>query len=66
MEILTELFSEGYVKGFLIRNTKTVHYVAGLDEITITMKEIEYLQDNSKMEQVYNTLKEIRDWVSGI
>ena len=30
------------------------------------MQGIEYLQDNSKMKKVYNALKGVRDWFTGI
>ncbi|HAX52161.1 MAG TPA: hypothetical protein DCX82_09535, partial [Lachnospiraceae bacterium] len=61
-----DLLEERYIKGFEIIGTKTGRAVCGLEDITITMKGIEYLQDNSKMKQVYNLLKEVKDWVPGL
>lgn len=67
LDILVELLEEGYVKGFSIRKTKgTGICVLGLTDITITMKGIEYLQDNAKMKKVYETLKEVKDWFPGL
>ena len=66
LSIFSDLLDEGYVKGFQVVNTKSGKYVLGLENMTITMKGIEYLQDNSKMKQVYEVLKEIRDWVPGL
>ena len=63
LDILSELLDEGYVKGFEVLQTKSGRCVCGLEDIGITMKGIEYLQDNSKMKQVYNALKEVKDWV---
>jgi hypothetical protein len=66
LDILADLLEERYIKGFEIIGTKTGRAVCGLEDITITMKGIEYLQDNSKMKQVYNLLKEVKDWVPGL
>lgn len=66
LDILSDLLEEGYIKGFEIIGTKTGRAVCGLEDIGITMKGIEYLQDNSKMKQVYNALKEVKDWVPGL
>lgn len=63
LDILSELQSEGYVRGLLIGKTKTGRIVSGLEDIDITMKGIEYLQENSKMKKVYEALKEAKDWV---
>ena len=54
LDILLDLKDEGYIKGVRLEN------------LSVTMKGIEYLQDNSKMKQVYNVLKEIKDLVPGL
>lgn len=66
LDILSDLLEEGYVKGFDIINTKTGRCVLSIEDIKSTMKGTEYLQDNSKMKQVYSVLKEVKDWVPGL
>lgn len=66
LDILCELREAGYVKGFQVKETKTGRCISSLDGLDITMKGIEYLQDNSKMQQVYHALKEVRDWMPGL
>lgn len=67
-EILAELLEAGYIKGIKMRKTKGTggYCVGGLADIDITMKGIEYLQDNSKMKKVYEALKEVKDWIPGL
>lgn len=64
LDIVGEATEKGYIRGALIRETKTGRVVAGLEGMTITMDGIEYLQDNSKMKKVYESLKELKDWTS--
>lgn len=64
LDIVEEATGKGYIKGALIRKTKTGRMVAGIENMTITMDGIEYLQDNSKMKKVYEALKELKDWTS--
>lgn len=66
LDILSDLLDEGYVKGFKILETKTGRCILSLEDIGITMRGIEYLQDNSKMKKVHEALKEVRDWVPGL
>lgn len=64
-DIISELFENGYVRGVKIVNTKSGR-ILNIDDMYITMKDIEYLQDNSKMKQVYSALKEVKDWIPGM
>lgn len=64
LDIVEEATGKGYIKGALIWKTKTGRMVAGIENMTITMDGIEYLQDNSKMKKVYEALKELKDWTS--
>lgn len=48
-DIISELFENGYVRGVKIVNTKSGR-ILNIDDMYITMKGIEYLQDNSKNE----------------
>lgn len=66
LSILEELLETGYVKGFFVKHSKTGKYVMNLEEIEITMNGIEYLQENSKMKQIYKMAKEIKDFIPGM
>ncbi|MBQ7314927.1 MAG: hypothetical protein IJW83_02870 [Clostridia bacterium] len=68
LDILAELLNEGYIKGILMRKTKGTgsYCVGGLEDIDITMKGIEYLQDNSMMNKVRNILQELKNLIPGI
>ena len=66
LDILLDLKDEGYIKGVRFIETKTGRCVTGMENLSVTMRGIEYLQDNSKMKQVYNVLKEIKDLVPGL
>ena len=66
-DILCDLLQEGYVKGFSVRVTKgTGRCICGLENINITLKGIEYLQENSTMKKVYEKLKEVKDLIPGL
>lgn len=52
----------------LIRGFKATKYVNGTqigwwDKAEVTMKGIQYLDENSKLAKGYKTFKEIRDWL---
>ncbi|MEG0228781.1 MAG: YjcQ family protein [Lachnospiraceae bacterium] len=66
LDIFEEMKDEGYVKGFKILNTKTGRCAISLEDISITMKGIEYIQDNSKMQKVKEVLKTIKDIAPGL
>ena len=53
------------IQSFTSFNTKSGR-ILNIDDMYITMKGIEYLQDNSKMKQVYSVLKEVKDWIPGM
>lgn len=61
LSIIAELLENGYITGVKIRETKTGRAISGLDEIDVTLKGIEYLQENSMMKKVFNALKDIKD-----
>lgn len=63
-----ELLDAGYIGGFTVHATKTGRYLSSdwLDSVKITMSGIAYLQDNSKMKQMYELAKEVRDWIPGM
>lgn len=64
-DIISELSENGYIKDALIKHTKTGR-ILNIDNISITMKGIEFLEENSKMKQVHNALKELKDWIPGL
>lgn len=66
LAILAELLDNGYIKGLIIRDTKTGRVVSNLEEINITMKGIEYLQENSTMKKVTEALKNVKDIIPGL
>lgn len=66
VSIISELYHNGYINGLKIRETKTGLFLGELDEIDITFKGIEYLQENSMMKKVYNALKDIKNIAPGL
>ena len=68
LDILAELLAEGYIKGILMRKTKGTgsYCVGGLEDIDITMKGIEFLEDNSMLQKVKEALKDIKNMLPGI
>lgn len=66
LEIFEELIEAGYIKGVIIENTKTGRHITSPEDMTITMKGIEYLQENSKMKKVCEALKTIKDIAPGL
>ena len=68
LDIMEELLDAGYIGGSTVHATKTGRYLSSdwLDSVKITMSGIAYLQDNSKMKQMYELAKEVRDWIPGM
>ena len=66
VSIICDLIDEAYISGAKYRKTKTGKALTGLDDIEITLKGVEYLQENSMMKKVYSALKEIKDIAAGI
>ncbi|MDB0439345.1 head protein [Clostridioides difficile] len=63
IDILGFLQNEG-----LIRNFKTTKYINGTqigwwDKAEVTMKGIQYLEENSTLAKNYKKIKEVRDWL---
>lgn len=67
-DIMEELLDAGYIGDFTIHAAKTGRYLSSdwLDSVKITMSGIVYLQDNSKIKQMYALAKEVRDWIPGM
>ena len=63
LSILEFTQEEGLIKGAKFAHTKTEPTVGWWDNAKVTMKGIQYLEENSTKVKVYKTLKEVRDWL---
>lgn len=50
--VIEELLKHGYIKGIIIRGTKTQKVISLKDDFGITLEGVEYLQENSMMGKV--------------
>lgn len=66
VEIMRNLLDDGYVKGYSVRRYLSGAAITGLEDIQITPKGIEYLQENNMMRKVLTYLKEIGELVPRI
>lgn len=64
-EIIDMCQNEGFISGanFSRGGRGNLILIAFLDNVKLTFKGIEYLNDHSKTMQTYRGLKEIRDWL---
>lgn len=60
--ILKTLSEEGYIVGVVPISSLSGDSIK-IDNLQITPKGIEYLQDNSKMQKIKEALKETRSWL---
>lgn len=65
-EIWAELLHKGYTKGYVVREAGRNVCITGLRDAKVTMDGIEYLENNSTMKKVYETLKEVKSWIPGL
>lgn len=61
--ILISLLNDGYISGINPRNTKSGIAWGNIENIMITPKGIEYLFENSMLQKVKKTLKDVKDIV---
>lgn len=61
LDIMEELIDNGYIKGMLIRNTKSGRLVSGIEDIALTLDGEAYLRDNTMMKKVAEALKDAKD-----
>lgn len=54
--VIEELDQHGYIKGVIIRDTKTQKIIMLKDDFGITLEGVEYLQENSMMSKVKDFL----------
>ncbi|MEG0923544.1 MAG: YjcQ family protein [Anaerovoracaceae bacterium] len=53
----------GYIKGAIVKKNINGDTIIDGDNIRITLKGLEYLQENSMMRQIYNTAKGIKETI---
>lgn len=58
---LEMMLDVGYVKGVMLRETITGDFIVDAKDIRITLKGLEYLQENSIMQKMYNAAKGVMD-----
>lgn len=67
IDIYRNLFEDSYLTGSrIVMDDSNKDYIEDYSSVRITTKGIEYLQDNTKMKQVYRALKEIKGWIPGM
>ena len=65
-DILIELLDSGYIKGVAVMKAVNQPDRIKVDELAITLKGIEYLQDNSKMKKAAGCVKTVLDYLKDI
>lgn len=63
IEMMNDL---GYIKGAVVKLNVNGDLVYDCDNMRITLKGLEYLQENSIMRKIYNAAKGIKDVVPGL
>lgn len=66
LEIWASMLEKGYTKEYSVREVGRNVYVTGIADAKITMDGVEYLENNSTMKKVYETLKEAENWIPGL
>lgn len=56
----------GYIKGDSIQSNVVSELMVEVDDIRITLKGLEYLQENSIMQRIYKAAKGIKDVIPNI
>lgn len=56
----------GYIKGADVRQTIDGEMMVDMDDLRITLKGLEYLQENSIMRKIYNAAKGIKEITPGL
>ncbi len=64
--ILEMLFDAGYIKGISIRKYEDGDFIVILNDIRITLKGLEYLEENTLLRRVQKELKGIKDSIPGM
>lgn len=66
LEIWASILGKGYTKGYSVREVGKNVYISGVQNAKITMDGVEYLENNSTMKRMYETLKEAKGWIPGL
>lgn len=61
--IIKSLVKENYIEGVKVTKTNRGHLINGLKNTLITVKGIEYLQENNRMQKMKGIFKDIKDIV---
>lgn len=56
----------GYIKGVELYENITGDMIVNADDIRITLKGLEYLQENTIMQKMYNAAKGVKEVISGL
>ena len=60
------MYDVGYIKGVTVQKTITGDWMIDTENIRITLKGLEYLQENSIMQKIYKTAKGIKESIPGL
>ena len=66
LAILLMLLESGYIQGFAIEEDLAGRYLVSQGRPRITLKGLEYLNENSTMKKIYKALKGIKDITPGL
>ena len=66
LEIWASILEKGYTKGYSVREVGRNIYISGIANAKITMDGVEYLESNSMMKKIYETIKEAKSWIPGL
>lgn len=64
--LLEVLVDAGYIKGIQVRRCEDGDYLLMLNDIQITLKGLEYLEEYSILRRVQRELKGIKETISGL
>lgn len=64
--LLEMLIDAGYIKGVQVRRYEDGSYLLMLNDVQITLKGLEYLEENSILRRVQRELKGIKETIPGL
>ena len=64
--LITHLYDDGYIEGIRIVKWLRGTVSITVDDIAITPKGIEFLQENSSMQKAFRYLREIKEVIPGL
>jgi len=66
IDIIIQMQEKGFISGVKCRMTKGTGRIINYDDISITFEGVEYIEENSMMKKVKETLQNIKDIVPGL